>query len=107
MIVVAEGAGQQFFPDRSREVDASGNVVPRDIGIFLREEIANYLRKRGHVFGMKYIDPSYMIRSVKANAGDAIFCDNLARNAVHAGMAGRPTRSSASGTASTPTCRSR
>ena len=38
---------------------------------------------------MKYIDPSYMIRSVKANASDAIFCDNLARNAVHAGMAGK------------------
>jgi 6-phosphofructokinase 1 len=89
VIVVAEGAGQQFFPDRSREVDASGNVVPRDIGIFLREEIANYLRKRGLMFGMKYIDPSYMIRSVKANAGDAIFCDNLARNAVHAGLAGK------------------
>jgi 6-phosphofructokinase 1 len=40
-------------------------------------------------FAMKYIDPSYMIRSVKANASDAIFCDNLARNAVHAGMAGK------------------
>src|SRR5262245_32358848 len=89
VIVVAEGAGQQFFPDRSREVDASGNIVPRDIGIFLREEIANFLRKRDHMFGMKYIDPSYMIRSVKANAGDAIFCDNLARSAVHAGMAGK------------------
>jgi 6-phosphofructokinase 1 len=89
VIVVAEGAGQQLFPDRSREHDASGNVVPRDIGILLREEIANYLRKRGLVFGMKYIDPSYMIRSVKANAGDAIFCDNLARSAVHAGMAGK------------------
>ncbi len=89
VIVVAEGAGQQFFPDRSREHDASGNIVPRDIGIHLREEVSNYLRKRGHMFGMKYIDPSYMIRSVKANAGDAIFCDNLARNAVHAGLAGK------------------
>jgi 6-phosphofructokinase 1 len=89
VIVVAEGAGQQFFPDRSREVDASGNVVPRDIGIFLRQEISNFLRKREHMFAMKYIDPSYMIRSVKANAGDAIFCDNLARNAVHAGLAGK------------------
>ncbi len=89
VIVVAEGAGQQFFPDRSREVDASGNVVPRDIGIFLRQEISNYLRKREHMFAMKYIDPSYMIRSVKANAGDAIFCDNLARSAVHAGLAGK------------------
>jgi 6-phosphofructokinase 1 len=38
---------------------------------------------------VKYIDPSYMIRSVAANASDAIFCDELARYAVHAGMAGR------------------
>lgn len=89
VIVVAEGAGQQFFPDRPREYDASGNLVPHDIGIFLREEIARYLKGRGLLFAMKYIDPSYMIRSVKANASDAIFCDNLARNAVHAGMAGK------------------
>jgi 6-phosphofructokinase 1 len=89
VIVVAEGAGQQFFPDRAREFDASGNVVPHDIGIFLREEITRFLKERGLNFAMKYIDPSYMIRSVKANASDAIFCDNLARNAVHAGMAGK------------------
>jgi 6-phosphofructokinase 1 len=89
VIVVAEGAGQQFFPDRAREYDPSGNVVPHDIGIFLREEITRHLKDRGLNFAMKYIDPSYMIRSVEANASDAIFCDNLARNAVHAGMAGK------------------
>lgn len=89
VIVVAEGAGQQFFPDKPREYDASGNLVPHDIGIFLREEITRFLKDRGLNFAMKYIDPSYMIRSVKANASDAIFCDNLARNAVHAGMAGK------------------
>jgi 6-phosphofructokinase 1 len=89
VIVVAEGAGQQFFPDKAREYDASGNLVPHDIGIFLRDEIARFLKDRGVLFAMKYIDPSYMIRSVKANASDAIFCDNLARNAVHAGMAGK------------------
>jgi len=63
--------------------------VPHDIGIFLREEIAKFLRTDSRMFAMKYIDPSYMIRSVKANASDAIFCDNLARNAVHAGMSGK------------------
>jgi 6-phosphofructokinase 1 len=89
VIVVAEGAGQQFFPDRPREYDASGNLVPHDIGIFLRDEISRFLKERGLLFAMKYIDPSYMIRSVKANASDAIFCDTLARNAVHAGMAGK------------------
>ncbi|HET6349567.1 MAG TPA: ATP-dependent 6-phosphofructokinase [Candidatus Krumholzibacteria bacterium] len=89
VIVVAEGAGQQFFPDRAREYDASGNLVPHDIGVYLREEITRYLKARQLTFAMKYIDPSYMIRSVGANASDAIFCDNLARNAVHAGMAGK------------------
>jgi 6-phosphofructokinase 1 len=89
VIVVAEGAGQQFFRNNPREQDASGNVVPHDIGIFLREEIAKFLRADSRMFAMKYIDPSYMIRSVKANASDAIFCDNLARNAVHAGMSGK------------------
>jgi len=89
VIVVSEGAGQTFFPDRVREYDASGNLVPHDIGIHLRDEISRHLKERGVPFAMKYIDPSYMIRSVKANASDAIFCDNLARNAVHAGMAGK------------------
>ena len=89
VIVVAEGAGQQFFHDTPHELDASGNVVPHDIGNFLRAEIARHLKSRGMLFAMKYIDPSYMIRSVKANASDTIFCDNLARNAVHAGMAGK------------------
>ena len=37
----------------------------------------------------KYIEPSYLIRSVPANAHDAIFCHSLADNAVHAGMAGK------------------
>lgn len=89
VIVVAEGAGQQFFQDIPHEVDASGNVVPHDIGIFLRDTIRKHLKARGMVFAMKYIDPSYMIRSVRANGADTIFCDNLARNAVHAGMAGK------------------
>jgi len=89
VVVVAEGAGQQYFKDQPRERDASGNVLQRDIGIFLREEIIRHFRTHERQVAMKYIDPSYMIRSVKANASDAIFCDNLARNAVHAGMAGK------------------
>lgn len=38
---------------------------------------------------LKYFDPSYIIRSVKANAADSIYCMLLAQNAVHAGMAGK------------------
>jgi len=38
---------------------------------------------------LKYIDPSYIIRTSCGNAGDQLFCARLAQNAVHAGMAGR------------------
>ena len=38
---------------------------------------------------LKYIDPSYTIRSMPANAHDSAFCLLLGHNAVHAGMAGR------------------
>jgi len=38
---------------------------------------------------LKYIDPSYIIRSVPANPKDSVFCLLLGHNAVHAGMAGR------------------
>jgi len=38
---------------------------------------------------VKYIDPSYMIRSVPANASDSIYCGALGQYAVHAGMSGK------------------
>ena len=38
---------------------------------------------------LKYIDPSYVIRSVPANPYDSVYCLRLAHNAVHAAMAGR------------------
>ncbi len=89
LIVVAEGAGQDLFPDHQRRVDVSGNVVHQDIGIFLRDRIAAYFRERGIAVAMKYIDPSYIIRSLPAGAEDAALCDRYARCAVHAAMAGK------------------
>lgn len=38
---------------------------------------------------LKYIDPSYAIRSVAANPYDSVYCIRLAHNAVHAAMSGR------------------
>jgi 6-phosphofructokinase 1 len=38
---------------------------------------------------VKYIDPSYAIRSVPANAWDRILSDRMARMACHAAMAGK------------------
>lgn len=92
VIVVAEGCGKALVgKDAAR--DASGNLryasASLDIGTHLRDRIGAYLQSRNIPASVKYIDPSYMIRGVPANAQDSIFCDALARNAVHAGMAGK------------------
>ncbi len=89
VIVAAEGAGQEMFEKSNTATDASGNIINQDIGLLLKHEIKNHFKKTDLDFTVKYIDPSYIIRSVAANAADAIFCENLARNAVHAGMAGK------------------
>jgi 6-phosphofructokinase 1 len=93
VIVVAEGCGVSLVPEEEVERDASGNVryasAAADIGPVLRDAIAAHFAEHGPRVSVKYIDPSYMIRSVPANASDSIFCDSLARHAVHAGMAGK------------------
>ena len=89
VIVVAEGAGQKFFENEKTECDASGNIKLKDIGIYLKEAIKSYFNAKGINISIKYIDPSYMIRSLPANANDRVFCNFLGRNAVHAGMAGK------------------
>jgi 6-phosphofructokinase 1 len=88
VIVVAEGAGQQLMGETG-ERDASGNVRFKDIGLFLKNEINAYFQSIGMETTLKYIDPSYTIRGVPANAYDSAFCLLLGQNAVHAGMAGR------------------
>ena len=88
VIVVAEGAGQDLL-DRENGTDKSGNRKKADIGVFLRDRIAAYFKEKGTEANLKYIDPSYIIRSVPANSQDARLCDGYARNAVHAAMAGK------------------
>jgi len=88
VIVVAEGAGQNLFASTG-ERDASGNVVYGDIGIYLRDAIREYFRDGGIEVNLKYIDPSYIIRSQPANPHDSAFCLLMGHGAVHAGMAGR------------------
>jgi 6-phosphofructokinase 1 len=89
VIVVAEGAGQEHLPQANEERDASGNVKFGDIGLYLRARIEGHLRQAGMPFNVRYIDPSYIIRSRPANTEDALLCDQLARNAAHAAMAGK------------------
>ena len=87
VIVVAEGAGQDLI-FATQERDASGNLLKKDIGEFLKNKITAHFAKNGGV-SVKYFDPSYMIRSVPAKGSDAVRCFMLARNAVHAALAGR------------------
>ncbi|MBI5218148.1 MAG: ATP-dependent 6-phosphofructokinase [Bacteroidia bacterium] len=89
LIVVAEGAGQFLFENTNTEKDASGNVKHKDIGLLLKDKIAEEFDEHKFPYTIKYIDPSYIIRSVPANANDSIFCSQLAQNAVHGAMAGK------------------
>ncbi len=89
VIVVAEGAGQSLFKGLGQTKDASGNILKHDIGIYLKDEINRYFKKVKKEASVKYLDPSYHIRSVAAIPSDAIFCHLLAENAVHAAMAGK------------------
>lgn len=88
VVVVAEGAGQDLL-EQENGADPSGNRKKADIGIFLRDRIQAYFKKQGSEVNLKYIDPSYVIRSVPANSQDARLCDGYARHAVHAAMAGK------------------
>ena len=88
VVVVAEGAGQDLM-QATLGRDASGNVKLGDIGVFLRDEIRAHFRALGTPVALKYMDPSYLIRSVPANAFDSAFCLLLGHNAVHAAMSGR------------------
>jgi 6-phosphofructokinase 1 len=88
VIVVAEGAGQPLLEQRPGGTDASGKVKLGDIGAFLQQQLdARFKIRRDYT--LKYIDPSYIIRSAPACAVDSIFCGYLAQAAAHAGMAGK------------------
>ena len=88
-VVVAEGAGQDLLNCDAHKTDASGNLKLEDIGPFLRDRITDYFQKLDFECCVKYIDPSYIIRSVPASPPDSVFCLRLAHAAVHAAMTGR------------------
>lgn len=88
VVIVAEGAGQELL-HATNETDASGNKKLGDIGIFIKDKITEYFKQKDIHINLKYIDPSYQIRSSQANASDSIYCERLGNNAVHAAMAGK------------------
>jgi 6-phosphofructokinase 1 len=88
VILAAEGAGQELV-EGSGSADASGNRNLGDIGIFLKKKITEYFKEKQIEINLRYIDPSYIIRSAPANSNDSIYCARLGTNAVHAAMAGK------------------
>jgi len=89
VIVVAEGVGQNAPADSEVVTDASGNILHDDIGLILKERIRKYFHAKQKPLSLKYIDPSYMIRSLPADSNDSAFCLMLGQNAVHAGISGK------------------
>jgi 6-phosphofructokinase 1 len=89
VIVVAEGAGQDLLKASAERTDASGNRRLGDIGLVLKDRINEFFTARRMEINLKYIDPSYLIRSVPASAQDNVYCTRLAQAAAHAGMTGR------------------
>ncbi len=87
VILIAEGAGQDLID--AEGTDASGNKNLGDIGILLKDKIKTHFKTKQQEINLKYIDPSYIIRSAPANAADSIYCARLGTNAAHAAMAGK------------------
>lgn len=92
VIVVAEGAGQDILKAAGGGAsgkDASGNLRYADIGLYLKERIQEHFSKKGMEINLKYIDPSYLVRSAPACPTDSVYCERLGKNAAHAAMAGK------------------
>ena len=98
VIVVAEGAGQTLLRTQTIErraststpkTDASGNYKLADIGEYLHWAIRKWFAHHAIDGVIKYINPSYIIRSAVATPSDSLYCSRLGNNAVHAAMAGR------------------
>lgn len=87
VVVVAEGCGDTLLQS-SGEVDGGGNKKLADVGPWLRDKIVERFKQVKLPLTVKYIDPTYMIRAIKPNANDSVYCSMLSHNAVHAAMAG-------------------
>lgn len=95
VIVVAEGAGQELCRITVNKetgdlaTDASGNPVLGDVCGVLQDRIKEHFKQQDMPITLKFIDPSYIIRSVQANSNDCVYCGFLGQNAIHAAMAGK------------------
>jgi 6-phosphofructokinase 1 len=93
VVVVSEGAGEELLGTHQKKLDqaaqaAGAHAALPAIGEYLKKQVTTHFKAQGKPINIKYIDPSYMIRSVPANGADSLYCMLLGQNAVHAAMAG-------------------
>jgi hypothetical protein len=90
VIVIAEGCGETLMQNSvsSGEVDGGGHKKMPDVGVWIKDALTAHFKKKGETAAVKYVDPTYGVRAVEANANDSIYCCSLAAGAVHAAMAG-------------------
>ena len=100
VVVVAEGAGQDLLRAEQGR-DASGNQSLGDVGLFLKDQIQQHFQAAGIEAHLKYIDPSYTVRSMTPRSA----CCWAATPFTPACPAARPCWS-ATGVASSHTSRS-
>ena len=83
VIVVSDGARfsvKDYKTTNGRPVD--------DIGLLIKKEIIKKSEEVGIEVNLKYMDPTYVVRAVPANAYDCNLCAKLAESAVHCAFAG-------------------
>lgn len=55
--------------------DESGNIKNVDIGAYIKSDLAKYASENHNIkLTVKYLDPMYAIRTVKANCDDTVLC---------------------------------
>jgi 6-phosphofructokinase 1 len=88
VVIIAEGAMQDQLLTEHK-TDAGGNLKMADVGAYLRDRIIDHFAEQKIDITLKYIDPSYIVRSAPATPVDSIYCERLGNAAVHAAMAGK------------------
>ena len=64
--------------------DESGNLKNVDLAKFMVSDLAKYGKEKHNIaLTIKYLNPTYAIRTTPANGADNDLCHKLAHTAVH------------------------
>lgn len=76
VIVLSEGCNDSIRDYNLKVIgyEWDGEPIKEDIGDVIKREVKGFLKKKGIDPNVKYIDPSYLVRDVPANAFDTKLC---------------------------------